>query len=131
MLKQLRFGTPVPMSALAGIMACDASNVTGIVDKLESRGLLVRQGDESDRRVKMLVMTEKGRELQERMRERFSCPPEPIAGLPADVRERMSDALRSVMAAWTRTRSLTPNVPTPNVPTPSLAGPPASDAPGR
>ncbi|HEX2127331.1 MAG TPA: MarR family transcriptional regulator, partial [Thermoleophilaceae bacterium] len=34
---------PRPMSALAGMLACDSSNVTGIVDRLESRGLVERQ----------------------------------------------------------------------------------------
>ena len=30
---------PVPMGRLAETLACDASNVTGLVDRLESRGL--------------------------------------------------------------------------------------------
>src|SRR5215471_14984245 len=47
---------PVAMSTLADSLICDASNVTGIVDKLESRGLITRQGDGRDRRIKMLVV---------------------------------------------------------------------------
>jgi DNA-binding MarR family transcriptional regulator len=31
---------PVPMRQIAESMACDASNVTGLVDRLESRGLI-------------------------------------------------------------------------------------------
>src|SRR5262249_52995241 len=34
---------PLPMNVLADALACDASNVTGIVDKLESRGLIARR----------------------------------------------------------------------------------------
>ena len=52
---------PLPMSTLADALACDASNITGIVDKLESRGLIARRGADHDRRVKMLCVTELGR----------------------------------------------------------------------
>src|SRR5438552_1304982 len=34
---------PVPMGQLAETLACDASNVTGLVDRLESRGLVRRR----------------------------------------------------------------------------------------
>ncbi|MCD0484464.1 MarR family transcriptional regulator [Streptacidiphilus sp. ASG 303] len=53
---------PVPMRALAGRLGCDASNVTGIVDRLEGRGLAVRRAAETDRRVKIVVVTDEGRE---------------------------------------------------------------------
>src|SRR5689334_25243377 len=56
-LRALDPDRPVAMSTLADHMVCDASNITGIVDKLESRGLIARQADERDRRVKMLVVT--------------------------------------------------------------------------
>jgi DNA-binding MarR family transcriptional regulator len=100
LLRQLKFGTPVPMSALADTMACDASNVTGVVDKLESRGLLVRQGAENDRRVKMLVVTEKGRHLQRRLKQLASKSPVAIAALPRAVRQQAVSALRSVLSQW-------------------------------
>ncbi|MFC9327417.1 MarR family winged helix-turn-helix transcriptional regulator [Kitasatospora sp. NPDC057015] len=54
---------PVPMRALAGRLGCDASNVTGIVDRLESLGLAHRAAAEGDRRVKIVVVTEQGREI--------------------------------------------------------------------
>ena len=40
------------MSALAGLLMCDNSNVTGIVDRLEALGLVERRPAEHDRRVK-------------------------------------------------------------------------------
>lgn len=100
LLKQLKFGAPLPMSALADTMACDASNVTGVVDKLESRGLIVRQSAENDRRVKMLVVTEKGRDVQRRLRALAARSPEAIAALPRAVREQAVAALRSVLGQW-------------------------------
>ena len=48
---------PSPMSALAEQLHCDNSNVTGIVDRLEARGLVARRSAEHDRRVKMLDLT--------------------------------------------------------------------------
>ena len=43
---------PVPMSDLAEALHCDNSNVTGIVDRLEKRGLIERRASEHDRRVR-------------------------------------------------------------------------------
>src|SRR5580704_11680280 len=47
---------PVPMRELAAGIMCDASTVTGIVDRLEARGLVERRPDPDDRRVKGLVV---------------------------------------------------------------------------
>ncbi len=55
------------MSGLAELMHCDASNVTGIVDRLEGRGLIERTTDRGDRRIKRLVVTEAGRAQRERL----------------------------------------------------------------
>src|SRR5947208_10527304 len=53
-------GRPIPMGQLAETLACDASNVTGLVDRLESRGLVRRRASEADRRVKVLELTATG-----------------------------------------------------------------------
>jgi DNA-binding MarR family transcriptional regulator len=53
---------PLPMRGLAELLACDASNVTGIVDRLEGRGLIRREVSPADRRVKNVVATEAGRQ---------------------------------------------------------------------
>src|SRR5438552_14831561 len=50
-------GRPLPMSRLAETLSCDASNVTGLVDRLESRDLVRRQPSPGDRRVKVLQLT--------------------------------------------------------------------------
>ena len=59
-LTSLEPGEPIPMSALAGLLMCDNSNVTGIVDRLEALGLVERQPAERDRRVKAVALTEQG-----------------------------------------------------------------------
>ena len=53
-------GEPFAMNTLSAHFMCDASNVTGIVDRLEKQGLIERQDHPTDRRVKMLGLTAKG-----------------------------------------------------------------------
>jgi MarR family transcriptional regulator, organic hydroperoxide resistance regulator len=85
---------PMPMSALAERLFCDASNVTGIADRLEARGLVRRQSAEGDRRVKALTITPAGMKLREQVMELMSQPPDAIAALSeADQR-----ALRDILA---------------------------------
>jgi len=85
---------PMPMSAHAERLFCDASNVTGIADRLEVRGLVRRQSLEGDRRVKALTITPSGMKLREQVMELMSQPPDAIAALSeADQR-----ALRDILA---------------------------------
>jgi DNA-binding MarR family transcriptional regulator len=88
---------PVAMSALADHLVCDASNVTGIVDKLESRGLIARQNAGHDRRVKMLAVTEKGRALQQRISARMMEPPPAVAALSPAARRQLAAILRAIV----------------------------------
>ena len=72
---------PIPMGRLAATLACDASNVTGLVDRLESRGLIVRRVSDEDRRVKVLVLTPAGARLRAQLQKRLANPPDPIRRL--------------------------------------------------
>jgi len=51
---------PMSMRQFAERMGCDASNVTGIVDRLEAKELVVRSTDQADRRVKRIARTQSG-----------------------------------------------------------------------
>jgi MarR family transcriptional regulator, organic hydroperoxide resistance regulator len=62
-LRHLAQVGPVPMRELACRLRCDASNVTGIIDRLERRGLVERRASPSDRRIKSLVTTRQGDEV--------------------------------------------------------------------
>jgi DNA-binding MarR family transcriptional regulator len=66
---------PIPMGQLAETLACDASNVTGLVDRLESRGLVRRRSSAGDRRVKVLVLTPTGSRLRALLLDRMTAPP--------------------------------------------------------
>lgn len=51
------------MSVMAQTMHCDASNVTGIVDRLLTLKLVTRKESEHDRRVKTVQLTANGRAI--------------------------------------------------------------------
>src|SRR5688500_8442585 len=96
---------PLPMNAIADRLVCDASNVTGIADRLESRGLIERRAGAGDRRVKMLALTPAGAEARERVIEAMTEPPAEIAALsPADQRA-LRDILRRAVAGKASTRA--------------------------
>ena len=54
---------PVPMRDLADRLACDASNVTGLADRLEGLSAIERVPG-ADRRQKLLSLTPEGRRLR-------------------------------------------------------------------
>jgi DNA-binding MarR family transcriptional regulator len=68
-----QLGGPVPMRALAERLVCDASNITGIVDRLEAHGFVRREVSPTDRRVKNVVATDLGRETIHRVREEMQA----------------------------------------------------------
>jgi DNA-binding MarR family transcriptional regulator len=87
-------GEPKPMGELAKQLACDSSNMTWITDRLEERGLVERRSAEHDRRVKLLVLTQKGRRLREELQARLAVPPPQIAGLSREDQRTLRDILR-------------------------------------
>ena len=84
---------PLPMSALAERLICDASNVTGVADRLEARGLVERRSAHGDRRVKALTLTAAGAELRRHVLEIMSEPPEAIAALSVADQRVLRDIL--------------------------------------
>jgi DNA-binding MarR family transcriptional regulator len=96
-LRLIEPGVEVPMSSLAGKLFCDASNVTGIVDRLEARGLIERRPAEHDRRVKLLVLTAAGERVRSIAERQMTEPPPEIAALPLEHKRALRDALRAAM----------------------------------
>jgi MarR family transcriptional regulator, organic hydroperoxide resistance regulator len=97
-LRLIEPGVEVPMSSLAEKLFCDASNVTGIVDRLEARGLIERRPAEHDRRVKLLVLTAAGNRMRSIAERQITQPPPEIAALPLEHQRALRDALRAAMA---------------------------------
>jgi DNA-binding MarR family transcriptional regulator len=88
---------PLPMRKLAQKLKCEPSNVTGIVDRLESRGLVERRPDPGDRRVKVAAATEQGRAVARDLREGLHFAREPLAGLSEEERRSLRDLLRRML----------------------------------
>jgi DNA-binding MarR family transcriptional regulator len=75
---------PMAMGRLASTLSCDASNVTGLVDRLESRKLIERRPSAGDRRVKVLALTPTGERLRALLHRRMADPPGPLTRLTPD-----------------------------------------------
>jgi DNA-binding MarR family transcriptional regulator len=93
----LQLDAPLPMNELANLLACDNSNVTGIVDRLESRGLVLRQADPGDRRVKYVVLTDEGVRYRDELLARVGRPPAGLEGLSPDDQRQLRDLLRRAL----------------------------------
>jgi DNA-binding MarR family transcriptional regulator len=88
---------PIPMGQLAETLACDASNVTGLVDRLESRGLVRRRPSTADRRVKVLVLTPTGSRLRALLVERMTAPPATLERLSLREQRALMRILRRLL----------------------------------
>ena len=96
-LKALDPRRPVAMSELAGILGCDNSNVTGIVDRLEYRGLVERRPAEHARRVKLVARTAEGEALAAELARRRAEPPDEIARLDTEDLRRLREIFRGAL----------------------------------
>lgn len=88
---------PLPMRRLAQKLRCEPSNVTGIVDRLETRGLVERRPDPADRRVKLAAATEEGRRVARGLRDSLDFAREPLAGLSREERLSLRDLLARML----------------------------------
>lgn len=99
-LRPAAFGTlrmlegPRAMGEIAAALHCDNSNVTGIVDSLEQKGLVRRRPAENDRRVKLIELTPEGRRVQARLARAFAKPPDWVKSLSAEDQRALRDILR-------------------------------------
>jgi DNA-binding MarR family transcriptional regulator len=66
---------PESQRELARRLHYDPSNITSLADSLESRGLLERHADKSDRRFRLLALTAEGERLRSQLEDRLAKPP--------------------------------------------------------
>lgn len=90
---------PLPMRRIAQRMKCEPSNITGIVDRLEARGLVERRPDPADRRVKVAAATDEGRATARLLRGSLDFAQEPLAELSAQERTALRDLLQRMLGA--------------------------------
>jgi DNA-binding MarR family transcriptional regulator len=90
---------PRTMGEIADFLHCDPSNVTGIVDGLEERGLAERRPADHDRRVKLIALTAEGRRMRTRLVREIERPPEWLEELSAADQRALRDLLRRAAEA--------------------------------
>ncbi|PLP58510.1 MarR family transcriptional regulator [Mesorhizobium loti] len=73
-----------PIGELARQWKSDPSNTTWVVDRLEKAGLVERNASPEDRRVKLVMLTAKGRRTRDELLAEFRKPPREITALDAD-----------------------------------------------
>jgi DNA-binding MarR family transcriptional regulator len=84
------------MRVLAKLLGFDASNLTGLVDRLEGRRLVERQAEASDRRIKTVVLTDAGARTRETFLARLSADAGPLKTLTQTQVEQLLDLLGEV-----------------------------------
>ncbi len=89
---------PAKMSEVAIAAGCAPSNLTGVVDKLEARGLVKRHAATEDRRIKMVSLTEAGTALITEFITRFAEPAPWMLALSTDDQRQLRDLLRLGLA---------------------------------
>lgn len=99
LLRSVAPGSNVLMCHIASALSCDASNVTNLVDRLERRGLIERQADPSDRRVRRIVLTRAGARLRAQLLEDAFAPPTSLGVLTAPELKQFERILLKILTA--------------------------------
>ena len=85
---------PKAMRTLSDYFMCDASTVTGLVDRLEARHLITRTNHPTDRRVKLLSLTKEGAALREKiLAETKKAEAERLGGILTEAERKTLHAL--------------------------------------
>ena len=84
------------MRDMAEHMACDASYITAVADRLEELGFVERRSTADDRRVKELVLTAKGETVAARLHATVAGPPEVLHTLSNADREALARIVRKL-----------------------------------
>lgn len=101
-LSALRRRDPHPLSAteLADAAVLTSGAMTPILDKLEAKGMLRRQPDDSDRRARRITITPKGRSTIDRALELQTARQRDLSSLlGAEEREALAATLRKLLIA--------------------------------
>ncbi len=91
----LEVAEPAPMRDLATSLSCDRSYITGMADGLEERGLVERVTG-ADRRVKLLTLTAKGRQVRADLLAAIGARSDAIQALEPAQRLALAELLTAV-----------------------------------
>ncbi|HWF22996.1 MAG TPA: MarR family winged helix-turn-helix transcriptional regulator [Acidimicrobiales bacterium] len=88
---------PLAMRELADQFGCDASYVTALVDGLERAGMAERQAHPTDRRIKVVVPTDKGRDTVARVEGLLAKPPSTFGRLSPAEQQQLRDLVSKLI----------------------------------
>jgi MarR family transcriptional regulator, lower aerobic nicotinate degradation pathway regulator len=83
------------MTELATVLELDKSSITGLADRAERRGLVVRSAAEEDRRSLRVTLTRRGRSLVSEVADRFAAE---IASLLKDLPQGDQTAFAALLS---------------------------------
>lgn len=87
-----------PMGKISEELWCDISNITGVVDRLEKRGLVWRTPGPNDRRVSLIGITPKGKDaLTKILPEHEKALADKISKLSAEERAALIKLLKKII----------------------------------
>ena len=90
----------IDQATLAGLIAYDRTTITGVVDRLVQKGLLVRQANSRDRRARVLQITDEGRRILRGIEPAVEAAQRILLrGLPPDEAGQFLRLLRKAIAA--------------------------------
>lgn len=92
-LVQLDPDHAISQKELAARLHCNPSTVVDPTDRLEEKGLVVRSPRPTDRRINILTVTQRGREVRQALVSRLFDPPEAFRSLPPEDQARFRDAM--------------------------------------
>jgi DNA-binding MarR family transcriptional regulator len=92
-----RLTEPRGMGSLAEELGCDASNITQIVARLETRGLVTRERDPADRRGRVITRTPSGDEVVARFEAAFEFARNAVGRLSRPEQDQLTALLRKAL----------------------------------
>lgn len=94
-------GVQIPMNQLSCMISCDASYITGIVDKLASLQYIRRQESALDRRIKTIELTKSGVAFRKTVIEdfsRYASQESPLQGTAQETINSLQELVRVIDA---------------------------------
>ena len=101
-LVQLDPDHAISQKELAERLHCNPSTVVDPTDRLEKRGLVLRRPRATDRRINVLTVTMRGRQVRDQLIAQLFEPPEALRRLPAADQVRFRDAMSAAVESFAR-----------------------------
>lgn len=87
-----------PMNKIGEELWCDVSNITGVVDRLEKQGLVRRTAHPDDRRISLITITPKGKEvLAGTLPEHEQALIQRLSNLSPEERKTLAELLKKII----------------------------------